>query len=83
MCLGIPMRLVEIADDNSGVVDLDGVCRAVGLGLLENPRIGDYVIVHAGFAIARLDPAEADARLALFEEMAEAEKSQIRSQKSE
>ena len=70
MCLAVPMKLVEIRQDQTGVADLDGVCHAVNLSLVDAPRPGDFVIVHAGFAIEKLDQEEADARLALFAELA-------------
>jgi hydrogenase expression/formation protein HypC len=70
MCLAVPMRLNEIRADGLGVGDLDGSRHTVDLSLVENPAPGDYVIVHAGFAIEKLDRAEADARLALFQEWA-------------
>ncbi|MBF0176693.1 MAG: HypC/HybG/HupF family hydrogenase formation chaperone [Magnetococcales bacterium] len=72
MCLAIPMKIIAIAEDGqTGTVDLDGVRYAVGLMLLDKPAVGDYVIVHAGYAIEKLDTAEADARLALFVSLAE------------
>ena len=70
MCLAVPMKLVDVRDDATGVADLDGVRHAVNLSLVADPRTGDYVIVHAGFAIEKLDQAEADSRLTLFEELA-------------
>jgi len=71
MCLGIPMSVVAIAEDGSGTVDLDGVRHAVDLTLIEDPHVGDAVIVHAGFAIERLDRTEADARIDLFRQLAD------------
>ena len=71
MCLGIPMRIESVAGDGSGIVDLNGVRHAVDLTLIEAPCPGDHVIVHAGFAIERLDPAEADARIEMFRSLAE------------
>lgn len=63
MCLGIPGRIVERRDDaglSMGVVDFGGVRREVCLAYVQNDaRIGDYVIVHVGFAIAMVDEAEA------------------------
>ena len=53
MCLAIPMQIVEIKD-KKGIVEIGGVKREVGLQLLKQVKIGDYVIVHAGFAIQRL-----------------------------
>lgn len=70
MCLAVPMLLKEIRDDAVGVGDLDGSRHEVDLSLLENPQPGDFVIVHAGFAIEKLDEEEANERLALFEELA-------------
>ena len=68
MCLAIPMQIVEIKD-KKGIVEIGGVQREVGLQLLKQVKIGDYVIVHAGFAIQILDEKEAKETIALFEEM--------------
>ncbi len=66
MCLGVPMRVVSI-DGTDVVAEIDGVRRAASLMVLdEEVREGDYVIVHAGFAIARLDEAEAEETLRLM-----------------
>lgn len=54
MCLAIPSKIVEI-ENNMGTIDVDGVKGKVSLLLLEDPKVGDYVIVHAGFAIQRID----------------------------
>ena len=70
MCLAVPMQIVEVGADHTGVVDLDGARSKVNLSLVANPVPGDYVIVHAGYAIEKLDAAEADERLRLFEELA-------------
>lgn len=70
MCLAVPMAVVAVDDDGGGVVELEGVRRDVRLDLIEEPRVGDVVIVHAGYAIERLDAAEAEARMALFRELA-------------
>ncbi len=68
MCLGVPMRVVTI-DGTDVVAEIDGVRRAASLMVLdEEVREGDYVIVHAGFAIARLDEAEAEETLRLMRE---------------
>ena len=72
MCLAVPMRLVEIGEDGKGVAELEGSRHGVDLSLVSGARLGDYVIIHAGFAIEKLDQAEADATLALFEEIARA-----------
>lgn len=72
MCLAVPMTVVELGRDDpgEGVVELEGVRRTVRLDLVEDPRLGDVVIVHAGYAIERLDPQEAAARRALFQDLA-------------
>jgi hydrogenase expression/formation protein HypC len=69
MCLAVPMKIVEAGPDGTGVCDLDGIRHEVNLSLVD-AELGDYVIVHAGFAIEKLDREEADARIALFEELA-------------
>lgn len=68
MCLAVPMKLVEIGDD-TGIAELGGVKREVNLGLLEGINIGDYIIVHAGFAIQKLDKKEAEETLDLLREL--------------
>lgn len=76
MCLAVPMRLVALSDDGTGVAELDGARHTVDLALLESVAVGDYVIVHTGFAIERLDQQEADARLELFRQLGEAYRNQ-------
>ena len=49
MCLAVPMRLNEVRDDGNGVAELEGVTYPVNLSFIEQPQVGDYVIVHAGF----------------------------------
>jgi hydrogenase expression/formation protein HypC len=68
MCLAIPMKIIEIKDKR-GIVEVGGVKREVGLQLMKEIKVGDYVIVHAGFAIQILDEKEAKETIALFEEM--------------
>ena len=71
MCLAIPARVVEVVDDTA-TVDLDGVHMQISLALVEGVAPGDYVIVHVGYALARLDADEAARTLALFAEAAAA-----------
>ncbi len=66
------MKIVELKNDSAGVCELDGTRYDVDLSLIETPSLQEYVIVHAGFAIEKLDEAEASARLELFEGMAQA-----------
>jgi hydrogenase expression/formation protein HypC len=74
MCLAVPMRIVSVAADGAGVAEVSGTRHDVDLGLVEGAAVGDYVVVHAGYAIEKLDRAEADERLALFAEMARTER---------
>lgn len=68
MCLAIPARVVAMPDPHTAVVDVDGVRKQVSLALLDGTALGDYVIVHVGYALTRLDPEEAVRTLALFAE---------------
>ena len=65
MCLAIPSKVVEI-NDQMGTVDIEGIRRSVNFMLLENVNVGDYVIVHAGFAIHTIDPIEAEKSIELI-----------------
>ena len=73
MCLAIPMKLTKITGQE-GVVELSGTETTISLQLLEHPRVGEYVIVHAGFAISRLSPEEAEETLKLLSEVEDAGK---------
>lgn len=68
MCLAIPARVVEIAADDQAIVDLGGVRKNISLALVEDVQAGDYVIVHVGYALTRLDPEEAEKTLTLMAE---------------
>ena len=68
MCLAIPMKLMEIKGDK-GIVELSGVKKEVSLSLLDDVNEGDYLIIHAGFAIQRLDEEEAKETLKIWEEI--------------
>ena len=73
MCLAIPSKVVEIRD-KMATIDLSGVRREVSLLLLpEEAAVGDYVLVHAGFAIQRIDPEAAEEAMRLIKEIAEKE----------
>lgn len=72
MCLAIPMRLVEITGEGTGKVDAGGVKTDVVLTMVPQARLGDFLIIHAGFGIEVLDTQEAQIRLDLFRELAEA-----------
>lgn len=69
MCLAIPALVVELLPDSMARIDLDGVRKEISLALVEDVAIGDYVIVHVGYALQKLDPEEAAETLALFAEI--------------
>jgi len=73
MCLAVPLRIVRI-EGTMAEVELGGVLRQVSLVLTPEVQVGDYVLVHTGFAISRLDEREAQETLALFAELEEAER---------
>ncbi len=68
MCLAIPMKLIKI-EGNKGIVALSGVKKEISLDLLKEVEIGDYLIIHAGFAIEKLNEEEAKKTLAIWEEI--------------
>ncbi|MGQ9653051.1 MAG: HypC/HybG/HupF family hydrogenase formation chaperone [Thermodesulfobacteriota bacterium] len=70
MCVAVPSRVVEIPEHGVAVVDIGGIRRKVSLLLLPEARVEDYVIVHAGFAIQRIDEREAREGLRILGEMA-------------
>lgn len=71
MCLAVPMKIIEINDNDTGKVEANEVTYNVNLSLIKDPQLGNYVLVHAGFAIEKLDEDEANKRIELFKELAE------------
>jgi hydrogenase expression/formation protein HypC len=69
MCLALPVKVVEVGPGDSAVVDLGGVRKEISLALLDSVQVGDYVILHVGYALSKLDPEEAERTLALFSEL--------------
>lgn len=70
MCLAIPSKIVEITKEGLGIIDVDGVKRDCSLLMIDDPQIGDYVIVHAGFALHKIDEEEASKMLDTLREVA-------------
>lgn len=70
MCLAVPMEIIEL-DDALATVEVAGVRRQVNVELVPEPQVGDYVIVHAGYAIEKLSPDEAIETLDLLRQVAE------------
>ena len=71
--MAIPGKILELLPDSKAKVDFGGVVREVNLSLIEKPKAGEYVIVHAGYAIQTLDATEAEETLELFRQMLEAD----------
>ncbi len=71
MCLAVPAKVLEIKGDK-GVVDFGGIRREVSLSLIDNVKVGDYVLIHVGFAIQKLERKEAEEILKLWQEVSEA-----------
>jgi hydrogenase expression/formation protein HypC len=68
MCLAIPVQVTELLDGDMARVTLDGVGKIISLALVEDVRVGDYVILHVGYALNKLDPDEAEQTLRLLAE---------------
>jgi len=68
MCLAIPMRITE-TDGFNATVEVEGISTRANVSLVDKPAPGDYVIIHAGFAIEKLDKQEAAKRIELFNEL--------------
>jgi hydrogenase expression/formation protein HypC len=70
MCLGIPAKIIKI-EGSFGDAEIGGLIKRVSLDLVEDVKVGDYVILHAGFAIQKLDEKEAEHTLSLLKEIYE------------
>lgn len=73
MCLALPVKVIELGTGDTAIVDLGGVRKEISLALLDDVNIGDYVILHVGYALSKLDPEEAAKTLALFAALDESE----------
>ena len=70
MCLALPALVVKRLEGEEALIDAGGVRKRISLALVPEAAEGDYVIVHVGYALSRLDPAEAERTLALFAQAA-------------
>ncbi len=70
MCLAVPVRVIEVLPDALARVSLDGVAMTVSVALLDEVAVGDFVVLHVGYAIARIDEAEALRTLEMMREAA-------------
>ncbi|GAV20518.1 hydrogenase expression/formation protein HypC [Mariprofundus micogutta] len=74
MCLAVPARVESLDDVSStAMVDLDGIRKEVSTVLLDEINVGDYVLIHVGYALERIDPIEAEKTLLLFDELRDSE----------
>lgn len=71
MCLAIPARIEEVTASGGAIVNLGGVRKEISLALVEDAAVGDYVIVHVGYALQKLDQDEALRTLEVFAELGE------------
>jgi hydrogenase expression/formation protein HypC len=80
MCLAIPAQIVEVFDTEGGLAkaEISGVRRAVSIALCPEVEVGDWVLVHVGFALERIDEQQARETLELLEQMGEAYEQEVR-----
>lgn len=69
MCLAMPVQIVQLLADEQAVVNLGGVEKTISTALLDEVQVGDYVVIHVGFALTKLDEQEAAKTLQLFHEL--------------
>jgi hydrogenase expression/formation protein HypC len=70
MCLAIPVQVKEVLPDNMAKVTLDGVSKVISTALVDDVRPGDYLVLHVGYALAKIDPEEAERTLELIRQAA-------------
>ncbi|HZS00820.1 MAG TPA: HypC/HybG/HupF family hydrogenase formation chaperone [Chloroflexota bacterium] len=73
MCLSVPARVTAVHDRHWATVETGGASRRISIDLVEDVQVGDYVLLHVGFALQKIDEAEALATLEAFEQLLEAE----------
>ena len=66
MCLAIPVEVRELLPDGMAKVSLDGVVKVISTALIDDVKVGDYVVLHVGYALARIDPEEAQKTIDLL-----------------
>jgi hydrogenase expression/formation protein HypC len=71
MCLAIPVRIEEVLGAETAIADIGGVRKEINVALISDLAVGDYVIMHVGYALNKIDPQEAERTLALFAELDE------------
>lgn len=71
MCLALPAQITQVLDDERAIVHIGGITKEISIALLDEVAVGDYVIIHVGYALTRLDEHEAQKTLGLFASMLE------------
>lgn len=71
MCLAIPVRIEEVLDAELAIANIGGLHKEINIVLISDVSVGDYVIMHVGYALNKIDPEEAERTLALFAELDE------------
>ncbi|RUR17888.1 HypC/HybG/HupF family hydrogenase formation chaperone [Legionella sp. km535] len=69
MCLAMPAQITQILENDRAIIQLGGITKDISIALVKEVNLGDYVIIHAGYALTRLDEGEAQKTLSLFAEM--------------
>lgn len=69
MCLAIPVEIIEILDNEQAIANCGGIHKTIVTSLVDNVRVGDYVILHVGYALSKLDKEQAHKTLALLQEV--------------
>lgn len=70
MCLAVPVRVTELLPEQMAKVSLDGVSKTISVALVDDVAVGDYVILHVGFALSKIDAGEAERTLAMIRDFA-------------
>lgn len=73
MCLAIPVKVESLLEDDQAIVELGGTRKQISLALVDDVAVGDFVILHVGYALNKIDPEEAEQTLSLFREMPDAD----------
>lgn len=66
MCLAVPVQIKKLCSDREAIVEISGITKRISLALIDDAAVGDYVILHVGFALKKIDPEEARKTLRLF-----------------
>lgn len=69
MCLAIPAEVTKLLPEEMAIVSIDGVSKEISVALIEDLAVGDYVIIHVGYALTKIDPEEARRTLELLREL--------------